>query len=65
MNKEYELIMKNDVEDVVLRPKDKSMVTSKWLYKIKHGADGSVEKSLKPSSFLEASLKKEEWTMMR
>eukprot|EP00253_Pinus_taeda_P010143 PITA_10143 len=44
MNKEYEPIMKNDVWDVVPRPKDKSVVTSKWLYKIKHGADGSVEK---------------------
>ena len=44
MNEEYESIMKNDVWDVVPRPKDKSVVTSKWLYKIKHGADGSVEK---------------------
>ena len=44
MNEEYELIMKNDVWDVVPRPKDKSVVTSKWLYKIKHGADRSVEK---------------------
>jgi len=44
MNEEYELIMKNDVWDVVPRPKDKSMVTSKYLYKIKHGANGSVEK---------------------
>ena len=26
------------------RPKDKSMVSSKWIYKIKHTADGSVEK---------------------
>eukprot|EP00253_Pinus_taeda_P004219 PITA_04219 len=26
------------------RPQDKIVVTSKWLYKIKHGADGSVEK---------------------
>jgi len=25
-------------------PKDKFVVTSKWLYKIKHGVDGSVEK---------------------
>lgn len=31
MNKEYELITKNDVWDVVPRPKDKSMVTLKWL----------------------------------
>eukprot|EP00253_Pinus_taeda_P014452 PITA_14452 len=26
------------------RSKDKSVVSSKWLYKIKHGADGSAEK---------------------
>ena len=44
MNEEYESIMKNDVWDVVPRPKDKSLVTSKWLYKIKHEADGSAEK---------------------
>eukprot|EP00253_Pinus_taeda_P024245 PITA_24245 len=44
MNKEYESIMKNDVWDVVPKPKDKLVVTSKWLYKIKHGVDGSVEK---------------------
>ena len=36
--------MKNDVSDVVPRPKDKAVVTSKWLHKIKHGSDGSVEK---------------------
>ena len=36
--------MKNDVWDVVPRPKDKYVVTSKWLCKIKHGADGSVQK---------------------
>jgi len=29
---------------VVPRPKDKSIFTSKWLYKIKHGFDGSAEK---------------------
>ena len=44
MHEEYESILKNDVWDVVLRPKDRSVVTSKWLYKIKHGADGSAEK---------------------
>ena len=36
--------MKNDVQDVVPRPKEKSIVTSKWIYKIKHGSDGSAEK---------------------
>eukprot|EP00253_Pinus_taeda_P019242 PITA_19242 len=44
MNEEYESITKNYVWDVVPRPKDKSIVNSKWLYKIKHGADGSAEK---------------------
>ena len=29
---------------IVPRPKEKSMVTSKWVYKIKHAADGSVNK---------------------
>jgi len=29
---------------VVPRPQDKRVVTSKWLYKIKHGINGSVEK---------------------
>ena len=36
--------MKNDVWDVVPRPEDKAIVTSKWLYKIKHGSDGSAER---------------------
>jgi hypothetical protein len=44
MTEEYQCIMKNDVWDIVLRPKGKSVVTSKWIYKIKHATDGSVEK---------------------
>ena len=36
--------MKNDVWDIVPRPKGKSIVTSKWIYKIKHATDGSIEK---------------------
>eukprot|EP00253_Pinus_taeda_P026338 PITA_26338 len=44
MNEENKSIMKNDVWDVVPRPQDKSIIASKWLYKIKHGADESVEK---------------------
>jgi hypothetical protein len=44
MTEEYQSIMKNDVWDIVPRPKGKSVVTSKWIYKIKHAADGSVEK---------------------
>ena len=44
MIEEYQSIMKNDVWDVVPRPKGKSVVTSKWIYKIKHAAYGSIEK---------------------
>ena len=36
--------MKNDVWDVILRPKGNYVVTSKRFYKIKHVADGSIEK---------------------
>ena len=44
MIEEYQSIMKNDVWDVVPRPEGKSVVSSKWIYKIKHAADGSIEK---------------------
>jgi hypothetical protein len=44
MIEEYQSILKNDVWDIVLRTKGKSVLTSKWIYKIKHVADGSVEK---------------------
>jgi hypothetical protein len=44
MMEEYQSIMKNDVWDIVLRPEGKSVVTSKWIYKIKHTTDGSIEK---------------------
>ena len=44
MVEEYASIMKNDVWEVVPRPEGKSVVTSRWLYKIKHVADGSIEK---------------------
>ena len=44
MAEEYNSIMKNEVWDIVPRPKDKSVVTSKWIYKIKHAVDGIIEK---------------------
>jgi hypothetical protein len=44
MTEEYQSIMKNDVWEIVPRPKSKDVVSSKWLYKIKHVADGSIEK---------------------
>ena len=44
MIEEYQSIIKNDVWDVVSRPKEKSIVSSKWIYKTKHSTDGSIEK---------------------
>jgi hypothetical protein len=43
MLEEYRSIRKNNVWDIVPRPKDKSMVSSKWIYKIKHATNGSLE----------------------
>ena len=39
----YSFIMKNDVWETVSRPIEKSVVTSRWLLKIKHATNGSVE----------------------
>ena len=64
MVEEYQSIMKNDVWEIVPRTKGKSVVTSRWLYKIKHGADGSIEKH-KLGLLLEDSLRKRESIMMR
>lgn len=44
MAEEYESIMKNDVWDIIPRQKGKSVVTSIWLLKIKHGSDDNIEK---------------------
>jgi hypothetical protein len=40
MMEEYNSIMNNDIWEFVPRPKGKSVVTSRWLYKLKHVADG-------------------------
>jgi hypothetical protein len=44
MIEEYQSIIKNDVWEIVLGPKRKDVVSFKWLFKIKHAADGSIEK---------------------
>jgi hypothetical protein len=44
MIEEYQSIIKNDVWEVVPIPKKKDVVYSKWIYKIKHPVDGSIEK---------------------
>jgi len=44
MNEEYLLIIKNGVWGIILRPEDKFVVNSKWLHKIKHAKNGSIDK---------------------
>jgi hypothetical protein len=44
LQKEYQSIMNNDVWEVVPIPKENYVVTSKWVYKIKHVVDESIDK---------------------
>jgi len=41
---EYTSIMRNDVWDIVSRLEGKSVVSSRWLYRIKHVAYGNINK---------------------
>eukprot|EP00253_Pinus_taeda_P033140 PITA_33140 len=40
MVEEYDSIVRNNVLDVVPRPEDKLVVSSRWIYKVKQAADG-------------------------
>ena len=44
MVEEYDSIVRNNAWDIVSRPVGKSMVGSRWIYKVKQDADGSIEK---------------------
>jgi hypothetical protein len=44
MVEEYDSIVKNSAWEIVPRPVDKSVVGSRWIYKVKKAADGSVDK---------------------
>jgi hypothetical protein len=44
MVEEYTSIMRNDVSYIVLRMEGKFLVSSRWIYKIKHVADGRIYK---------------------
>jgi hypothetical protein len=44
MTEEYQSIMKNEEWEIVPRPKNKDVVSSRWLFKRKHVVDGSIEK---------------------
>ena len=44
MIEEYRSIIKNNVWDVVPRPREKLVVSSMWIIKTEHLVDGSIEK---------------------
>jgi hypothetical protein len=44
ITEEYNSTLKNDVSKIVLRLVRKSAIDSRQVYKIKHAADGSIEK---------------------
>ena len=44
MVEEYSSIMTNDVQEIVPRPGNRSVVGSRWIYKIKYVVDGNVDK---------------------
>jgi hypothetical protein len=44
MVEEYDSIVKNSAWEIVPRPVDKSVVGSRWIYKVKQAVDRSVEK---------------------
>ena len=44
MVEEYDSIVRNSAWEIVPRPVGKSVVGSRWMYKVKQAADGSVEK---------------------
>ena len=44
MIEEYQLIMKNDVWVTIPRPEKQSVVNLKWICKIKHVVDDTIEK---------------------
>ncbi len=44
MVEEYDSIVRNSAWEIVPRPEGKSVVGSRWIYKVKQVADGSVEK---------------------
>ena len=44
MVEEYDSFVRNSAWEIVPRPEGKSVVGSRWIYKVKQAANGSVEK---------------------
>ena len=43
MIQEYTYIMENDVWDIFLRLVGNLVINSRWLYKVKHATDGTID----------------------
>ena len=41
---EYQSLLKNNTWELVERPKDKNVITCKWVFKVKRNADGTVDR---------------------
>jgi hypothetical protein len=65
MTEEYQSIIKNDVWEIVPRPKRKDVVSSKWIFKIKHVMLMEVLRSIKKGLSLVDFLKRKALTMKR
>jgi hypothetical protein len=44
MTEGYNFITKNDVWEIVPRLEGKFVIDTRWLYKVKHAANGNIEK---------------------
>jgi hypothetical protein len=64
MTKEYQSIIKNDVWEIVPKPKSKDVVSSKWLFKIKHAVE-EVLRNIKQDLLLVAFPRRKALTMKR
>jgi histone deacetylase 1/2 len=44
MENEYQALMKNKTWHLVPRPQGKNIIGCKWVYKVKHRADGTIDR---------------------
>lgn len=44
MKQEYDALLENDTWELIKRPKDKKILTNKWVFKVKMNKDGSMDK---------------------
>ena len=50
MVEEYDLIVRNSAWEIVPRPEGKSVVGSRWIYKVKQATDGKASHRLRGSN---------------